>query len=81
MDYVYVVTVSRHGAEQGEFSGTPTAYESEFIAQLAARECRQAIGGRFTEIDKAGAGDHIVTRWDSDQFSVWVERLVFEAAQ
>ncbi len=80
MEYVYVVTVSARGADKGEFVGTPTAFESDHDAVLVAATCRNALGGRFALIDQAGAEDHIVQRWDSDEFSVWVERLVFEAA-
>lgn len=80
MEYVYVVTVSARGFDMGEFHGTPTAFEELIAAQLSARVCRQAIGGRFAEVDDTGE-DHIVERWDSDEFSVWVERLVFEGAR
>lgn len=81
LTYVYVVTVSARGADKGEFDGTPTAFEELISAQLAMRVCCEAIGGRFVEVDTADDdGDHIVERWDSDEFSVWLERLVFESA-
>lgn len=85
MEHVYVVTVSPRGAHQGEFSGTPTAFEDQVAAELAARLCRVGLGGRFAQVDAAGTDtddpeDHIVERWDSDEFTVWLERLVFEPA-
>ncbi len=83
MEYVYVVTMSARGADKGEFFGRPTAFEQQVSAQRAARVCRETLGGRFelvdiTSLHPDNQGDHIVQRWDSDEWSVWVERLVFE---
>lgn len=81
LDYVYVVTVSRRGASIGEFVGTPTAFEDQNAGEIIAFDCRQELGGRFWEAEEVGDGDHIVQRWDSDEFSVWLERLIFEGKQ
>ena len=80
MEYVYVVTVSGRGAEKGEFAGTPIAYEALASAELAAGVYRKALGGRFRAVDRSGQPGHVVRRWDSDEFSVWLERLIFEPA-
>lgn len=81
MDYVYVVTVSaRSDGPVGIFAGaTPTAFEEQVSAELAAATCRNALGGLFALVD--AEEEHVVERWDSDEFTVWLERLVFEAAQ
>ena len=81
MDYVYVVTVSARGADKGEFFGTPTAFEDQVAAELLARQCQKALGGRFFRCVTVGQLDHVIMRWDSDEFSVWLERLIFEGAQ
>lgn len=80
MEYVYVVTVSARGADKGEFHGTPTAFGELIAAQLSARVCREAIGGRFWAVDASDEA-HVLQRWDSDEHTVWVERLVFEGAR
>ena len=82
MDYVYVVTVTARGEQMGEFFGTPTAFEEQTAAELAALVCRQRIGGHFARVDVAGVDpDHVAGRWDSDKVTVWLERLIFERAQ
>ncbi len=78
MDYVYVVTVSGRGSEVGGFAGTPTAFEQLVSARAAAKVCRDALGSRFVPFEAESLGDHVVQRWDSDEFSVWLERLIFE---
>ncbi len=82
MDYVYVVTVSARGSDQGEFAGEKaSAFEELRTAQLAAQLCRETVGGKFWAIDASDAEEHILQRWDSDEFTVWLERLLFVAAQ
>ncbi len=86
MQYVYVVAVGSRGAQKGDFYGKPTAFEDQAAAEVVVFQCREALGGHFVQVEAAGAEtddpeDHIVERWDSDKFTVWLERLVFEAAQ
>ena len=64
--YVYVVTYSKLGAEEGAFY-RETAFETIFDAQALAFECMEAYGGRanYTERNRSDRGPHVVTSWDS----------------
>ena len=78
MGHIYVVTVGCPGEEQGEFY-KDEAYVSESVAMVVAVECMESHGGRerFKEWVRAHPDDarHVIHRWDSSRFSVWLERL------
>ena len=78
MKYIYVVTVGERGSEKVEFFGNPTAYEDQDAAELAARMCRESTPSNFDEVYVSYKAGHIIHQWDSDELSVWLERLVFE---
>jgi len=78
MLHIYVVTVGGPGEEKGEFYKNE-AYVTEAVAMVVAAECMEDRGGRerFKEWVRAHPDEakHVVHRWDSPRFSVWLERL------
>ena len=80
MDYVYVVTYSQHGSEDGQFHKEEAHVRIE-DAETAAAERMDLLRayGAFTLVStKNSAQRHIVKRWDSHGkfgMTVWLERL------
>ena len=83
--YVYVVTHSPLGKEQGQFF-REEAWESVSDARAAAFECMDEYGGRASYVASDRGRDclHVVIAWDWQgppdtvdiARTVWLERLV-----
>ena len=75
--YVYVVTHSPFGNEQGEFF-REEAFFSFDQARTAAFACMSEKGGRFEQGDDS-PHEHVLERWDDHAApgcTVWLERLL-----
>ena len=78
MDYVYVVTYSKRGSEEGQFD-KEVAYVSVEDAEKAAFNRMEKISCEleFSPVDDDNH-EHVVKRWDSSDSTVWLERLLVE---
>ena len=79
MDYVYVVTYSPKGSEDGQFH-KEEAYVRIQDAEAAAMERMNLLGDPDFVLcaTKNSGHPHVVKRWDSQGkygMSVWLERL------